>query len=251
MNRGMPGAALLISLAMSPAVLGQTFVCPTGPGPGQRQVGMTGGSPGLASVPVCVQNSAAPAATQPAESSPADALAGMAGIHMDLLREGQELVEEGQRIARDPEFQKLRKGYWTFSHDERNPRSGLQCAATFGSLSGAVQLSGPTASHKGALLTFLGMDIPKPASPRKVRTTLVQNKEQPQEVGAINYAIAEGKWGALAFALAGPEALIKELEEQADFRVSVDGRNVITTFYKEGSKAREYMRQCLAGQLAK
>ena len=46
-------STLLFSLAVSPAVFGQTFICPTGPGPGQRQVGMTGGSPGLASVPVC------------------------------------------------------------------------------------------------------------------------------------------------------------------------------------------------------
>lgn len=245
-------STLFLSLAMAPAVFGQTFVCPNGPGPGQRQVGMTGGSPGLASVPVCVQNNTGPAAAaQPAESSPADALAGMARIQLDLLREGQELLKEGQRIAQDPEFQKLRKGYWSFSRDEQNPRSGLQCAAVFGSLSGAVQLSGPTASHNGALLTFLGMDIPKPASPQKVRTVLTQNKDQPQEVGAINYAVAQGKWGALAFALAGPEALVKELEEQANFKVSMDDKDVINTFYKEGAKAREYLRQCLAGQLAK
>ena len=76
MNRKTLGA-LFISIAASPAVFGQTFVCPTGPGPGQRQVGMTGGSPGLASVPVCEQFSSAPAAPQRAEPSPADALGGL------------------------------------------------------------------------------------------------------------------------------------------------------------------------------
>jgi hypothetical protein len=81
----------------------------------------------------------------------------------------------------------------------------------FGSMSGAVQLSGPTAKHNGALLTFLGMDIPQPASPRKIRTTLTQNQDRPQEVGAINYTMSNGKWGAIVYALGGPEALVKEL----------------------------------------
>lgn len=156
-------STLLFSLAVSPAVFGQTFICPTGPGPGQRQVGMTGGSPGLASVPVCEQfSSSAPAAPQRAEPSPADALGSLARGQLELLREGQELIKEGQRIAQDPQYQKLRKGYWMFSHDEKNPRSGLGCAAIFGSMSGAVQLSGPTAKHDGALLTFWAWTFPSP-----------------------------------------------------------------------------------------
>ena len=246
-------SALLFSLAVSPAVFSQTFICPTGPGPGQRQVGMTGGSPGLASVPVCEQFSTAPAATQRAEPSPADALGGLVRSQIELLREGQELIKEGQKIAQDPQYQKLRKGYWMFSHDEKNPRSGLECAAIFGSMSGAVQLSGPTAKHNGALLTFLGMDIPQPASPRKIRTTLTQNQDKPQEVGAINYTMSNGKWGAIVYALGGSEALVKELgeEEESRFKVSIEGKEVISTFYKEGAKAREFLRQCMAGQLTK
>lgn len=38
----------------------QTFVCPNGPGPGERQVGMTGGGNGVAPVPVCVGDGPAP-----------------------------------------------------------------------------------------------------------------------------------------------------------------------------------------------
>ena len=246
--------ALFLSFAASPAVFSQTFVCPTGPGPGQRQVGMTGGSPGLASVPVCEQFSTGPAAAAPrAEPSPADALGGLARGQLELLREGQELIKEGQRIAQDPQYQKLRKGYWMFSRDEKNPRSGLECVAIFGSMSGAVQLSGPTAKHNGALLTFLGMNIPQPSSPRKIRTILTQNNEQPQDVGAINYTMSDGKWGAIVYALGGSDALIKELgeEEEARFKVSVEGKEVISTFYKEGSKARDFLRQCMAGQPTK
>jgi hypothetical protein len=97
------------------------------------------------------------------------------------------------------------------------------------------------------------MDIPQPASPRKIRTTLTQNQDRPQEVGAINYTMSNGKWGAIVYALGGPEALVKELgeEEEARFKVSVEGKEVISTFYKEGGKAREFLSQCMAGQPTK
>ncbi len=34
----------------------QTFVCPSGPGPGEIQVGTTGGSGGVAVIPICASN---------------------------------------------------------------------------------------------------------------------------------------------------------------------------------------------------
>jgi Domain of unknown function (DUF4189) len=34
----------------------QTFVCPNGPGPGEVQVGTTGGSGGIAVIPICASN---------------------------------------------------------------------------------------------------------------------------------------------------------------------------------------------------
>ncbi len=34
----------------------QTFVCPNGPGPGENQVGMTGGSGGIAAIPICASD---------------------------------------------------------------------------------------------------------------------------------------------------------------------------------------------------
>ena len=52
---GMMLAMLAMGLA-SGSALAQNYLCPAGPGPGERQVGMTegGGNSGLASIPICV-----------------------------------------------------------------------------------------------------------------------------------------------------------------------------------------------------
>jgi hypothetical protein len=44
-----------------------TFICPNGPGPGERQVGMAGGGNGVAAVPVCVSDGPPPPPARPTE----------------------------------------------------------------------------------------------------------------------------------------------------------------------------------------
>jgi Domain of unknown function (DUF4189) len=58
--------ALTVLFSAAPAAA-QTYVCPSGPGPGERQVGTTGGGGGLAPVPVCVSDTGGSA---PAPSGP-------------------------------------------------------------------------------------------------------------------------------------------------------------------------------------
>lgn len=53
------GLAMIMAIfPVGPAAAQGTFVCPSGPGPGERQVGMTpgGGTSGVAQVPVCVRD---------------------------------------------------------------------------------------------------------------------------------------------------------------------------------------------------
>jgi Domain of unknown function (DUF4189) len=48
---------LVIALLFWPTdLLAQTFVCPNGPGPGEIQVGTTGGSGGVAVIPICASD---------------------------------------------------------------------------------------------------------------------------------------------------------------------------------------------------
>jgi hypothetical protein len=51
--------ALLLAWMLFPAtVIAQAYPCPQGPGPGQQQIGMSGGSHGVAATPMCVDDGA-------------------------------------------------------------------------------------------------------------------------------------------------------------------------------------------------
>ena len=50
--------ALLLTLMFPATVIAQAYPCPQGPGPGQQQIGMSGGSHGVAATPMCVDDGA-------------------------------------------------------------------------------------------------------------------------------------------------------------------------------------------------
>lgn len=59
--RTLTVAALALTwFAAAQPARAQTFICPTGPGPGERQVGMAGGGNGVAPMPVCVADGPPP-----------------------------------------------------------------------------------------------------------------------------------------------------------------------------------------------
>ena len=63
-------AAACFLLSPEPASA-QTFVCPNGPGPGQVQVGVEGGSHGIAAIPICASSGEAePEADRPRSAQP-------------------------------------------------------------------------------------------------------------------------------------------------------------------------------------
>ena len=250
MNRKILGA-LAISFGISSAAFGGSFVCPTGPGPGERQIGMAGGSPGVAPVPMCVQDAQSQQQSQPGRTADpqADAAAGLAKAMGSLATSQIYLLEDMNKTAQDPEFRKLRTGYWSYFHDTQQPSSGQKCVALFQNLKGAVQLSGPGSSYKGAMLTLMGLDIPKPSTVAHIKVTLDQGDGNPQTVNVFNYAVAQGKLGAVSFGIPTAEALLQGMtKNDMTFKVSVDGKQVIDTFYHDGLQAREQLRLCLAGR---
>ena len=245
--------ALLLSLASSPAVFAQTFICPTGPAQGQRQVGTTGGSPGLAPVPGCVMNgpsSSTPSASQPA-SPASDPMTSMARSQLGLVNEGAQILREKAELEKNPEIQKLHKGYWAFGSDKKNPRSGKECQAFFGSLTGSIQLSGPTATYDGAVMTFMGIDLPRPATPQQIRVDLYQDDAPVQNVSAISFVMPDSPtMGRLTFAMGSAKAMLNDMEDKYKVRVQFEGKEVVNTSYHSGNTARDFLRQCLAGKPA-
>ncbi|SNB77912.1 hypothetical protein SAMN07250955_11760 [Arboricoccus pini] len=218
------------------------YAC-SGNSEGQIMVGMTPSSPGLGSVPLCVDdpNYASPqASSAPPAPDPSDILANYARMQFELLH-------KLAAIANDPEFIKMRDGYWSYFHDQDAPRSGLHCIAMFRSAAGIVQLNGPGRGYSGALLILIGPDIPKPANFSTVLATLDQKIVPPQTVHAFNYSMADGKLGALAFTVPSVEAALAGMKENLTFKVTLEGRQVIDAFYRDGIDAQAKMRECLRG----
>ena len=239
--------ALSILFAASGSAFAQTFVCPNGAGPGQRQVGMTGGGQGIASVPVCVQEQAPYRA---APEQPQRRLSPPPRLSPQQLQQLEE--DRKRRMQEEKEFEKLRNGYWVFFHDKQRPSSGKECIAFYGSATGSIQFAGPTASYDGATMTLMGLELPRPDKPEKIRVDLTQDAEPVRNISAISFVSPDTPTaGRLTFALASPEEMVKTMEENYRAKVSIDGKEVINTSYKEGSKAREFLSQCLAGRPGK
>ncbi|ALM86619.1 hypothetical protein ASB57_30120 [Bordetella sp. N] len=168
-----------------------------------------------------------------------------------LARAQAQQLKELQKMEQDPEFRKVAKGYWTYFYDTENPKSGQRCMALFQNLQGAVQLTGPGTTYKGAMLTLLGMDIPKPAQPTPVKATLDQGDGKPQTLTAMNYTVGQTKVGAIAFAVPSIDAMTSAMEENSTFKVSVGGKQVVDTFFRDGLKARDRLRLCASGRPVK
>jgi hypothetical protein len=213
---------------------------------------MTGGGPGLASVPVCVQD-AAPAGSAGGRSAPPreDPATAAANAMVELGRLQAQRLQELSKLQQDPEFQKMAKGYWTYFYDTKDPKSGKHCMALFQNLEGAVQLTGPGTTYKGAMLTLLGLNIPKPAQPTPVKATLDQGDGKPQTLTAMNYTVGQNTVGAIAFAIPSIQAMTDSMEDKSTFKVSVGGKQVVDTFFRDGLKARDRLRLCASGRPVK
>ena len=247
MSRKTLTALSILLATTSGSAFAQTFVCPNGAGPGQRQVGMTGGGQGIASVPVCVQEQAP---RQAAPEEPQRRLSPPPRLSPQQQQQREE--ERRKRVQEEKEFEKLRKGYWVFFHDKQRPGSGKECIAFYGNATGSIQFAGPTASYDGATMTLMGLDLPRPDKPEKIRVDLTQDADPPRNISAISFVSPDTPTaGRLTFALASPQEMVNTMEEAYSVKVSIDGKEVISTSYKEGNKAREFLGQCLAGRPGK
>ena len=101
-------------------------------------------------------------------------------------------------------------------------------------------------------MTFMGLDLPRPDKPEKIRVNLTQDADPPRNISAISFVSPDTPTaGRLTFALASPQEMVNTMEEAYSVKVSIDGKEVINTSYKEGNKAREFLGQCLAGRPGK
>lgn len=161
----------------------------------------------------------------------------------------------GQRLQAaldaDPRLRELAKGRWEHFDAGRGQgtQPGSTCAAAYLELRGAVLLSEAGGGFKEAIMTFVGVSIPRPAQPSKLTVTLDQDDGKPQQVKALNFAVAgSSSLGALSFEVPTMALLLDTMEDRQSFEIRIGSKSVAQLQWKGGSQARDQLRRCVVAR---
>lgn len=237
---GLMGMAALI--LPGPTNAQASYVCPGGPGPGERLIGMAGGSQAVAAAPICVaDDSATPGAPPPAE--PADVLGGAARAMFGAFSATR---AEMEGMKNDPRYKKYMEGDWRFYDDIYQGEK--VCGVAFAKQGQVILLHGPGAPDKVGSMSFIDFrddaTIPSPRKEKKIRVTLTQNNEAPQTVVAINNAGSSGE-GSISVGVPRMDAIVNSIDDVMTFKVEIEGKVVIDTTWHDGRKAQDFLRKCV------
>jgi hypothetical protein len=167
----------------------------------------------------------------------------------DWVKHGQEShrQDEEERFARDPAYQALAKGTWTY-RDSGTTQSLQACEATFWTRNGGVSFIHLGGKDDLTLLGFFGAGIPSVGKPRTVTMELIQSGEV-QKVRAINLRFGTvASMGMVLFNVHSPAILIGAIEDRQDFEIRLDGKTIAQGEWHSGVAARNTLAACLNGQ---
>lgn len=252
----LPLLACAIAATLAPGdARAQAYPCPNGPGPGEVQVGITGGSHGIAATPVCETVSGGGGYDEGYDEGYDDYSGGggsydpmQAQIDAQLgwmLMATLALEAEAEaraQLENDPQYQAYSKGKWDFGQSDAG--GARNCSAFFATLDGAISVGGTKGDPQGTFLTFIGQAIPTPGTMRKIKVTLEQTDSAPQTVKAFNHTF-EGGMGAITFAVPLDISSASDIfVDRQDFRLVVKGEPVFDMGWHSGKKAQRAIRTC-------
>jgi hypothetical protein len=136
------------------------------------------------------------------------------------------------------------EGHWRLFPTPQGQKSGEFCSAFFSRNGLMLTLSGPGGDYKGALLTFMSADIPKPDKMTMVKVTLTQDDEPPITTQAFNYSPPNMPFGAIAFM----DAALSSMKDVQVFKVEMAGKPVAKINWHSGLAASRELRRCMDGQ---
>ena len=178
-----------LGLIAQPALA--NYPCPGGPGPGEQQIGVGGGTHGVAAVPLCVATGggsdssgggyagyrcdgcnifADPA--PPSYDAMSIAINEQAARNAELQKQMQEAEAKLQKLEADPEYQRYQQGEWKIFQGRKDSAPGDNCVAMWSKAGGAVSIVGPGKAYQGGMLIFWSAEIPQPAETQTVAVTL-------------------------------------------------------------------------------
>lgn len=160
------------------------------------------------------------------------------------LRRDQEIIAE---LHSDPRFERFANGGWDYYQSRQPAAPGEYCAATYLSRHGMITLTGVDQSWDGAMLIFVGEDIPKPDTFRTISATLKQTGEAPASVQVHNLAQVPQmhELGTLVFAVPSMTAALSGMTDELEFVIEIEGAEVFRMSWKEGLEARDQLRKCV------
>jgi hypothetical protein len=155
-----------------------------------------------------------------------------------------------RRLKTDPEFAKAYRRYtegvWEQFRQTEHPAPGEHCAAMFARETNIVLMFGPGGEHKGALLVFVGRDVPPPQRPDQISVALTQTGDKaPQRVRAYNYRVPNTELGAVALAVPSIDALLDNMLDKHRFEVTHQDQNIFTIEWRDGLAARDELARCV------
>ena len=248
------------------------YPCPGGPGPGEQQIGVGGGSHGIAAVPLCVQTGGG--ADSAGGGSTGGGYAGYRcdgcnifadpgppsydaiGIAIDKQTARNEEIQKKmleaeaklQRLEADPDYQRYKQGEWKIFQGKKDSAPGDNCTAMWSKESGAVSIVGPGKAYQGGMLIFWSADIPRPSNTQTVAVTLKQSKYQAQSVNALNFSVPGIPFGAIGLTVPNIEAALNTMLDVEHFIVEMGGRAVADIDWTDGLAARAKLNQCVSNR---
>lgn len=159
----------------------------------------------------------------------------------------QNSQEMEDRFGRNPAYQDLLKGVWTYRSSQLG-QSPQTCAATFWTRNGGVSFIHAGGKEDYTFLGFFGASIPRPSQPRTIAIDLVQSGEV-QHVRALNIQFGSVEsMGMVLFKIDRPEVLLGAIEDKQDFAVRFGGAQIAYGAWHSGLMARDEMKSCLRAQ---
>lgn len=175
-------------------------------------------------------------------SFPPDAWNNWVNYEQDKNR--QEIEE---RFGKDPAYQALLKGVWTYRRSDPK-QSPPMCTATFWTRNGGVSFVHIGGKQEFTFLGFFGASIPKGPKPRRIAIDLIQSGET-QKANALNIAFGSVKsMGMVLLNVGTPAILLGAIEDKQDFELKFEGAQIAYGAWHSGLRAREEMRACLQSQ---
>lgn len=164
-----------------------------------------------------------------------------------LIESARRELDEIDAMYADPRYQRFINGGWDHYQSRSPAGPGEFCAATYLSRDGMITLTGVDSSWDGAMLMFVGENIPKPETFREISATLTQNGEAPATVRVYNYERKPEmpEVGTLVFAVPTMNAALAGMTDELEFAISIEGEEVFRMAWKDGLTARDELRECV------